>query len=417
MTPHTSRGSLATALSALQKPWPTTWGVILLAVFNLLMFLYARALGVFPQMAMWGANIYSHLGLPTASPFTPYPVKPILLDMHSMLDIGVIAGAVMTAMLTSEWKFRRENLRGASVGLLGGILMGFGTVLMPPCNMGGFWVATMALSLSGPLSAIGLLAGAYIGGKFLRFEVRNEIAKIDFESLPMGKAVDLRPPKWQRIAGIVTFALIAIACTYYWRVGMSKVAGLFLFGVIFGVIVQRSRFCFVGAFRDLTIMRDGRLMKWTLASIALSVIPFTLLKHNGYQPMHMVFPAGLHNIYGGFIFGIGMTIAGGCGLGILVRSGEGYMRSWLAVIGGMMSAGAWMRLYGAPVGQGSLYGKPIFLPNVLGWYGAVAAVFAFLAVFYLVIRIVEKSNEANRRQEDRTERVSGGSPRMDVSVS
>ena len=296
--------------------------------------------------------------------------------------------------------------------------MGFGTVVMPPCNMGGFWVATMALSLSGPLSALGLLLGAYIGGKILRYEMTSAVAKMDFSFAEPGQPVVIKPAVWQRWAGIALLIAIGTTALMYWRAGMDKVGGLFLFGVVFGIIVQRSRFCFVAAFRDLTVSRDGRVMKWTLLSIALGVIPFTLLKAHGYQPMHMVFPMGLHNIVGGLVFGIGMTIAGGCGIGILARSGEGYMRSWLAIMGGMLAAGLWIHIYGSPVGEGWLYGKPVFLPKVLGWYGAVAFVFGFLLLFYIAIRMVEKTkHETGKHDQDRGQIVSGRPERVDVPVS
>jgi uncharacterized membrane protein YedE/YeeE len=134
--------------------------------------------------------------------------------------------------------------------------------------------------------------------------------------------------------------------------------------------------------------------------------------------MHMVFPMGLHNIVGGLVFGIGMTIAGGCGIGILARSGEGYMRSWLAIMGGMLAAGLWIHIYGSPVGEGWLYGKPVFLPKVLGWYGAVAFVFGFLLLFYIAIRMVEKTkHETGKHDQDRGQIVSGRSERVDVPVS
>ncbi len=415
-SPATSKST--GAYSVLCKPWSTGVGAVLLVVTNVIMFMYARALGVFPQISMWGASFYTQLGWKTASPFPPYPVKPVLLDMHSMIDIGIIAGALAAAMLTTEWKVRREDWRGVLGGLTGGVLMGFGTVLMPPCNMGGFWAATMALSLSGPLCAIGLLMGAYIGGKFLRYEMRQAVARMDFSFAENGQAVEVKPAAWQRWAGLLLLIAIGITALAYWRAGMDKVGGLFLFGAVFGIIVQRSRFCFVAAFRDLVVSRDGRVMKWTLLSIALGTIPFALLKANGYQPMHMVFPMGLHNVIGGLVFEVGMTIAGGCGMGILARSGEGYVRSWLAIVGGMLSAGLWVHIYGGPVGTGWLYGKPVFLPNVLGWYGSVAFVLGFVGLFYVVIRMVEKkTDETGKHDQNRGELVSSRSAGMDVPVS
>lgn len=383
-----------TWLNVWRRPWPLGVGAVALLVTNLFMFSYARALGVFPQMAMWGSALYSFLGLPTESPFKPYPVKPIYLDMHSMIDIGIVAGALAAALLASEFKLRKEAWRGCVQGLLGGVLMGLGTVLMPPCNVGGFWVATMALSLSGPLAALGLLPGAWVGGKILRRQVLKAVAEIDFtrarEGIPVPGGGNSRQP----LIGMLVFALIAGAAAVYLGLGMNKVAGLLLFGTAFGVIVQRSRLCFVAAFRDIFLLRDGTVMKWVLLTLAIGTVGFAILKGQGYQPEHMVFPAGLHNVVGGFLFGVGMAVAGGCGLGILVRSGEGYVRSWLAILGGMLTAGSWTRLYGHQVGEGWLYGKPVFLPAYLGWGGAVGFVFAFIIAFYLLILWVEAGKNA-----------------------
>jgi uncharacterized protein len=88
-------------------------------------------------------------------------------------------------------------------------------------------------------------------------------------------------------------------------------------------------------------------------------------------------------------FGIGMSLAGGCGIGILWRSAEGYTRAWVAVITGALTAGAWVMLYGKHVGEGWLYGKPHSLAEYGGWFGGAAIVFAFLAAFYLFILYVE----------------------------
>ncbi|MGI9953048.1 YeeE/YedE thiosulfate transporter family protein [Moorellaceae bacterium AZ2] len=372
-----------------REPWPLGVGVLALAITNLFMFMYARALGVFPQIAMWGSWLYNLLGIKTESPFAPYPVKPLYLDMHSLLDVGIILGALGASLLAREFKIRKEDGPGYFFGALGGLLMGIGTVLMPPCNVGGFWVATMAMSLSGPLAAVGLLLGAYVGGRILQGHMRRAVLKIDFSRAAEGKPARLQTYSSQPARGVLVFIFILILALVYYRSGMPKHAGLLLFGLVFGLIVQRSRLCFAAAFREILTTRDGTVMKWVLLSMAVGTLGFALLKGQGYQPQHMVFPAGWHNIVGGFVFGIGMVLAGGCGLGILVRSGEGYTRSWVAIFTAMLTSGAWVHLYGHKVGEGWLYGKPVYLPEVLGWGGALAFVYGFLLVFYLFILWVE----------------------------
>ncbi|MBI4620369.1 MAG: YeeE/YedE family protein [Desulfobacterales bacterium] len=383
-------------ISVWKKAWPLWIGAVALAFANILMFVYARAIGVFPQMAMWGSYIYNLFGIKVDAPFIAYPLTPLHLDMHSLLNFGIIFGVAIAALISQEFKIRTEDWRGYTAALAGGILMGFGTVIMPPCNVGGFYSATMALSLSGPLSVLGLLPGAYVGGLFLKHQAKKSADTVDFGAAPAGKPAEEAKTSFQPLIGAaIGMLLVAIALIYVSQ-GMSKFAGLLLFGALFGVIFQRSRLCFASAFREIFVSRNGEVMKWILLSIAIGTIGFTILKSQGYQQTAVVLPVGLHTVIGGFIFGIGMSIAGGCGVGILWRSAEGYVRAWIALIAGILTAGSWVLVYGKHVGEGWLYGKPVFLPNVFGWFGAVSLVFLFLAVFYALITWVEVGkNEKN----------------------
>lgn len=376
------------------KPvWKTAWplwaGAVALAFTNIFMFAYARAIGVFPQMAMWGSQIYNLFGIKVDAPFPTYPLTPLYLDMHSMLNFGIIFGVAMSAFISEEFKIRTENWRGYIAALIGGALMGFGTVIMPPCNVGGFYSATMALSLSGPLSAVGLLLGAYVGGMFLKRQAKEAVEALDFSTLSAGEPLKKSGTSRQPFIGLAIGILIAVLALIYVSRDMPKCAGLLLFGALFGVIFQRSRLCFASAFREIFVSRDGTLMKWILLSIAIGTIGFAILKSQGYQQMAAVLPVGLHTVIGGFIFGIGMAIAGGCGVGILWRSAEGYVRAWVAIVAGMLTSGSWILIYGDYVGKGWLYGKPFSLGSHFGWFGGAALVFLFLAAFYILITYVE----------------------------
>lgn len=372
-----------------EKAWPLWTGAVALAFANIFMFAYARALGVFPQMAMWGSWIYNLVGIKVDAPFTAVPLKPLHLDIHSMINFGIILGVAMAAFISQEFKIRKEDWRGYAVALVGGALMGFGTVVMIPCNVGGFYTATMALSLSGPVTVLGLLPGAYLGGLFLKRQVRKAADAVDFNAAPAGEPAGKTVSSIQPIIGVLIGALLAAVAFFYALQGNPKFAGLLLFGAFFGVIFQRSRLCFASAFREIFVSRNGTLMKWILLSIAIGTVGFAILKSQGYQPMHFVFPVGLHTVIGGFIFGIGMVIAGGCGIGILWRSAEGYVRAWIAVIAGMLTSGAWVLIYGNHVGKGWLYGKPFSLGGEFGWFWGTALVFLFLLSFYILITWVE----------------------------
>ncbi len=294
-----------------KKSWPLWIGAVGLALTNIFMFAYARAIGVFPQMAMWGSWLYYLMGLSVDAPFTQYPRTPLYLDMHSMINFGLILGVAIAALLSREFKVRTEDWRGCGMAVAGGILMGFGTVIMPPCNVGGFYSATMALSLSGPVAVLGLIPGAYLGGLLLKRQVAEAAEDIDFDALPEGKPAVKKPLSHQPVIGLLISVLLATIALLYTYYGKSKFAGLLLFGALFGIIFQRSRLCFCSAFREILVSRNGTVMKWILLSIAIGTCGFSILKSHGYQPMHFVLPVGLHTVVGGFIFGYSRRLRSG----------------------------------------------------------------------------------------------------------
>ncbi len=110
---------------------------------------------------------------------------------------------------------------------------------------------------------------------------------------------------------------------------MSIVLGL-ITGLAFGFVLQRGRICFNSAFRDLRLMKDNFLFKAVLLAVAVSTIGFLAMAQFGLihlnpKPLNYV---GV--ILGGYLFGLGMVLAGGCASGTTSRVGEGNTTSWLA---------------------------------------------------------------------------------------
>jgi len=113
--------------------------------------------------------------------------------------------------------------------------------------------------------------------------------------------------------------------------------GLIL-GIIFGFVLQRGRFCMNSAFRDIIIGKDYTLFKSLGAALLVSLVGFATLAGANIitlNPKPLVWGA---NIIGGFIFGIGMVIAGGCASGITYRIGEGMGGAFTALIGFSLTA-------------------------------------------------------------------------------
>lgn len=116
------------------------------------------------------------------------------------------------------------------------------------------------------------------------------------------------------------------------------------FGFIYGFLLQKADFCFVASIRDWIIVRDTRILHGVLALIAVALLGWGIVLSLDVAKISEVWtvPIGGANLLGGIIFGVGMTLAGGCGSGTLYRCGMGYMQFWIvllfAIIGNLIFA-------------------------------------------------------------------------------
>lgn len=168
------------------------------------------------------------------------------------------------------------------------------------------------------------------------------------------------------------------------------------FGLAFGFVLQRGRFCFASAFRDLFLLGHGRTMKGVLAGLAVASVGFGIIMARqvpvmtlGFDPPSAnILPVGIHTALGGTLFGVGMVLAGGCVSGSLYRMGEGYVGSWVAMAGVMAgllaSAFTWNWWWETTISTG----PRVWLPRVFGHPGALAVTLLALgAAFLWVLRI------------------------------
>jgi uncharacterized membrane protein YedE/YeeE len=109
-------------------------------------------------------------------------------------------------------------------------------------------------------------------------------------------------------------------------------------GILFGFALQRGRFCMNSAFRDILLLKEYTLLKAVIVAIIVSMVGFHLMASFGVLQLNPKPLSWGANIVGGFIFGIGMVLAGGCASGTTYRVGEGMVGSLVALLGYMMSA-------------------------------------------------------------------------------
>lgn len=121
---------------------------------------------------------------------------------------------------------------------------------------------------------------------------------------------------------------------------IGEIASGVVIGSSLGYALQRGGFCMNSAFRSIAFEKDHSLVRAWLLVVVINIIGVNLLGELGFlTPLTVPFfwPALL---IGGFIFGIGMVIAGGCASGTCYRSGRGMIGSWAALIGFIFSTAA-----------------------------------------------------------------------------
>lgn len=107
-----------------------------------------------------------------------------------------------------------------------------------------------------------------------------------------------------------------------------------LVGISTGWVLQRGRTCMNSAFRDIIFINDFTLFKAYILALSILIVGANLLEEFIYiEELRRQGFAPLANILGGYIFGLGIVLAGGCGSGIWYRVGEGMFSSWVTVLG------------------------------------------------------------------------------------
>ncbi|MHA1506022.1 MAG: YeeE/YedE thiosulfate transporter family protein [Candidatus Asgardarchaeia archaeon] len=192
----------------------------------------------------------------------------------------------------------------------------------------------------------------------------------------------------QPIFGLIllTLIFIIIGNTY---VGLIELGIFLLFGIAYGIVLERSRFCFASSLRDLFITKNTRLARGVAIGILVATIGFSILMMSGIRNPK-VLPVGLHTLIGGILFGFGMVLAGGCASGTLFRIGEGYVTLWFALMGtltGMiLLAATWPLLWNNYI----QYQPKIWLVDYLGWSGAIALTISLILIYYAIATLWER---------------------------
>ena len=387
-----------------RRQWPAWVGGITMGFIVVLMFVWGAPWAVTNGIIIWGDNILKPILYPDAEVQSP------IWQFTALVNWAFLLGAFISALLGGDFRISIPSFKEFLMGAFGGTLMGIGAFLAFGCTIGAFLVGFGALSASGLTMMVGLGLGAYAGLRLYMWLLTKGWGT-------PGRAIEV-PVNLQTTLGVIlvliTLGLIVFLhkpiSTYAPALGLGSVkvtaGSLIFFGVILGIVNQRTRFCFVRAFREPFMTGEGNMTRAAALALIIAAVFGAVVK---FSPLTNVleipdvkdilsiemtappsiksmmvapsFPIG--SLIGGFIFGIGMTLAGGCSVGSFWRAGEGSLKNVTAILfyalGGSIFAFVYRKVEPAilqafsgiyeKLGASNATGIKLFLPDAvgLGW--------------------------------------------------
>lgn len=156
----------------LRRPWPLLLSAALLALGNWLTLLAAgHPWSVTWALTLWPAKVAAALDWdPATSPFwsggfqQAALARPVLADTVSVMNIGIVLGALAAASLAGKWAPTARIPAGSLVAaIVGGLMLGYGARLAYGCNIGAFFSGIASGSLHGWVWIAAAAVGTVVG--------------------------------------------------------------------------------------------------------------------------------------------------------------------------------------------------------------------------------------------------------------
>jgi len=384
------------------KNWPVWVGAILAGILNVIMFGIVSPWSGSAGYASFGKNFYKIIG---ALGFEG--TQSILNNKWAMLNIMIVVGSFISALLSKNFAIRIPPVGELIKGFLGGVLMAIGATVGIGCTIGGFFSGVPALSGGAIMLTIGLFIGTIVGVKYLFWEMEN-LPKISSGKGYSFLGVSEERGNWQKWMGLLFIVILGFIAFFYFKAGQSIIAWFVIIGGLLGFISQRSIFCIVRAFREPFMSGDSEAAKGIIAGLLVVLFGFVVIKTMNIgagdtlirtREMSFVYSNfWLRGLLGGFVFGIGMTIAGGCAVGTLWRMGEGQVKLWFSALGFLLISPISSKFI-VPLVENILPFSMRFrnyLPDYLGYAGAVGLVLLILFIWYWFVTWNERTGKFSK---------------------
>lgn len=302
---------------------------------------------------------------------------------------GMFIGALMMVLLSNNFKIRLPQQKRRYIqGLVGGIIAGFGARLALGCNLAAFFTGVPQFSFHSWIFIVATGIGTFFGAKLTKmrwWKGKPTLTRGAAKPTKVGKRII------QPYLGVV-IAIVYLGLMIYFFTTGQKLLGLgALFGLAFGILIERGQICFTSAFRDLFLVGRSVMAKAIIVGMAISsVLTVVIISVYDLTPITQI--AALSTFVGGVMFGLGIVMASGCETGMMYRLMEGQVLFLPVfagnVIGATLLAYAWDHLgvYNTLVKSGT----KINLLDSFGPVGAILATLAMLGVLYALTVYREK---------------------------
>jgi YedE family putative selenium metabolism protein len=284
--------------------------------------------------------------------------------------IGFVLGSLLAALFAKDFRPRAGS--APVVRFILGVFAMIGALVFLGCP----WRAILRLA-GGDLNAVfgilGLVSGIGIGTVF--FRKGYSLGRSHKTCAPAGLVMPLvmlgflallflYPQISGEAQSGVLFYSVKGPGSMHAPLAVSLAAGLFV-----GMVAQRSRFCTMGAFRDLILFRQTHLLLGVIALFVAAVTVNALLGQVkiGFEGQPVAHGQHIWNFMGMLLAGLCFALAGGCPGRQLFLAGEGDGDAAVFVFG-MITGAAFAHNFGLASS-----------PDGVGPHG-IAAVFVGLAV-------------------------------------
>ncbi|MBC2694825.1 MAG: YedE-related selenium metabolism membrane protein [Desulfobacteraceae bacterium] len=256
--------------------------------------------------------------------------------------IGFVMGSLVAAYIFKE--FRPRTGSAPIVRFVLGVFAMIGSLVFLGCP----WRAMLRLAAgdgNAIFALLGLIGGIWIGTLFLKSGYN--LGRVQKTYVSAG---------WLLPLTMLGFLVLMLIFPHIEGQGKSGVlfyslkgpgamhASLIIslaVGLAIGFIAQRSRFCTMGAFRDLILFRQVHLLSGVIALVITAFIVNLIVGqfHPGFASQPVAHTMQIWNFGGMVLSGLAFSLAGGCPGRQLFLAGEGDGDAAIFVLGMIVGAG------------------------------------------------------------------------------